>query len=96
MIILKFPKKLLAVALASGILITSLAPSFAVETSVNSETRLEQSDSTKSKDDNYKKVEITEQQASTTETSSQTNLAYNIIYYLISIFIKTNPLSRPS
>ena len=58
------------------------------------ELKTEQADTTKNKEQVSKMPEV-ENRKSTEKTSTAGSMAYNIIYYLISIFIKTNPLSRP-
>ncbi len=53
------------------------------------------SDSTKSKSVNSQTINSDEKKKKAQHVKPTSNLTYNIIYYLISKFIKTNPINRP-
>ena len=92
---LRCRKIIVVVALSGSILISSFTPAMALESNAKNEVSIEQSDSTSASISSSKQIELSEKNKRVQEHESSSNLAYNIIYYLISIFIKTNPLSRP-
>ena len=87
-------KKSIVILLSSCILISTLAIGASngltknkeVATVLKDTARTEAviSENPKNKEKQQEKIEV-----------KSTNLAYNIIFYLISVFIDTNPMSRP-
>ena len=89
---MKIRIKIIAIALSAVLLYLNTPPLLAASPNIKMVT--EQADSTKIVDDTKSK-RLVEQNKDVPEGSVASSLAYNIIYYLISIFIETNPLSRP-
>ena len=88
-------KKLIALFLAGSIFCTNALPLYAVTSNSKNDIRIENTDSTKVKSAIHKAEIVKEGEKEVKKTKSTSALSYNFIYYLISQFIKINPLSRP-
>lgn len=88
-------KKTISFLFAGSILIASVLPLAVNETYANNILRIEKTDSTKVISSNKKAAEINKADEKVQKAKSSSNLSYNIIYYLISKFLKANPLSKP-
>ena len=76
------------------IIFYSATPVLALDLKFRHEISINKSDSTKARDKNGKTSKKEEQKRETQSTKSESNLAYNIIYYLIANFIKNNSINR--
>ena len=88
-------KKLIALFLAGSILCTNALPLYAVTSNSRNEIRVENTDSTKVKSATPRAEGVKDGKKEVKKTKTTSALSYNFIYYLISQFIKINPLSRP-
>lgn len=88
-------KNFLTILFAGSMLFASVLPFTAYEMYAYNNFQVEKIDSTKvnSQDKKVKQVHKIDEKIQQTKSSS--NLSYNIIYFLISKFIKVNPLSKP-
>lgn len=88
-------KKIIALLLAGSIICANALPIYAVTSISKNDIRIENIDSTKVKSvtDKAENIKVGEKEVKKAKSTSA--LSYNFIYYLISQFIKINPLSRP-
>ena len=69
-------------------------PLYALEIKSRKEITLDKSDSTKIKASNSQTQNQADEVREIQKSKTTSNFTYNIIFYLISKFIKTNPLNR--
>ena len=90
---LKNIRKSIIILLSICTLISSIAIGATNNLNANKEIMLDVQDTTRTEVARKETNKTSEEQENINVKSS--NLAYNIIYYLISVFIDTNPMSRP-
>ena len=91
---LKSKKTFITILFASTILFSNSLPLYALEINSKNEITVEKSDSTKIKASNSQTQNLTDNKKEVQKSKSSSNLTYNIIYYLILMFINTNPPYR--
>lgn len=93
---MNYPKnKIIAIAFVASILISNFVPLYAIEVISNNEIKIEKLDSAKTSKTKNPVVKKTVDNQDDQKVKSSPHLTYNFIYYLISIFIKRNPLAMP-
>ncbi len=92
--ILKSKKTFITILFASTIIISNSLPLYALEIKSRKEITLDKSDSTKIKASISQTQNPADEVREIQKSKSTSNFTYNIIFYLISKFIKTNPLNR--
>ena len=90
---LKNVRKSIIILLSICTLISSIAIGATKNLNANKEVMLNVQDTTRTEVVQKETKKASDEQEDINVKSS--NLAYNIIYYLISVFIDTNPMSRP-
>ena len=90
---LKNIRKSIIILLSICTLISSIAIGATNKLNANKELLLDVQDTTRTEVVQKDSKKSSEEQENINVKSS--NLAYNIIYYLISVFIDANPMSRP-
>jgi len=91
----KSKKSIIAFSLAGLLFFSNMLPLLAVEKKLSNEILIEKIDSTKAKNPEHHIKNSTVDKDIQSKSKTSSNLTYNLIYYLISMFLKTNPLSRP-
>ena len=92
---LKSKKALIALLFAGSILISNTLPVYALEIKSKNELTLKKADSTKIKTTELHSQDKSKEKEKVQKSKSTSQLPYNFLYFLISLFMKMNPLSRP-
>ena len=92
--ILKSKKAFITILFASTIIFSNSLPLYALEINSKNEIAVEKSDSTKIKASISQTQNQADEVREIQKSKTTSNFTYNIIFYLISKFIKTNPLNR--
>ena len=90
------PTKILISLLFAGcILFSNSIPLYGLDTYISHEIKIDEADSTKAKPIDLSSSNSTENKDTAKKSKSTAQYSYSFIYFLISQFMKMNPLSRP-